>query len=85
MEQILAFLSPILEAYSGSLGGAVQIITIIGSLRLLLKPLMGLLEAFVTITPSKTDDLLPEKIKANKVYKSVVYLLDWLASLKLKK
>jgi hypothetical protein len=85
MEQILAFLSPILEAYSGSLGGAVQIITIIGSLRLLLKPLMGLLEAFVTITPSKTDDLLPEKIKDNKVYKSVVYLLDWLASLKLKK
>jgi hypothetical protein len=85
MEQILAFLSPILEAYSGNLGGAVQIITIIGSLRLLIKPLMGLLEAFVTITPSKTDDLLPEKIKDNKVYKSVVYLLDWLASLKLKK
>jgi hypothetical protein len=85
MEQILSFLAPILEAYSGQLGGAVQIITIIGSLRLLIKPLMGVLEAFVTITPSKADDLLPEKIKENKIYKSVVYLLDWLASLKLKK
>jgi hypothetical protein len=85
MEQILSFLAPILEAYSGQLGGAIQIITIVGSLRLLIKPLMGVLEAFVTITPSKTDDLLPEKIKENKIYKSVVYLLDWLASLKLKK
>lgn len=85
MEQLLMFLKPIVEAYSGQLGGAIQIITIIGSLRLLIKPLMGLIEAYVSITPSKKDDLLPAKIKENKTYKMVVYLLDWLASLKLPK
>jgi hypothetical protein len=85
MEQILMFLKPMIEAYSGQLGGAIQVITIIGSLRLLIKPVMGLIEAYVLITPSKEDDLFPAKIKDNKIYKSIVYLLDWLASLKLPK
>lgn len=85
MEQILMFLKPMVEAYSGQLGGAIQIIAIIGSLRLIIKPIMGLIEAYVLITPNKEDDLLPVKIKDNKIYKSVVYLLDWFASLKLPK
>lgn len=85
MEQLLMFLKPIVEAYSGQLGGALQAIAIIGSLRLVVKPIMGLIEAYVLITPSKEDDLLPAKIKENKAYKSLVYLLDWFASLKLPK
>jgi len=85
MEQLLLFLKPIVEAYSGNLGGALQIIAIIGSLRLVIKPIMGLIEAYVAITPSKSDDLLPAKIMDNKIYKAVVYLLDWFASLKLPK
>jgi hypothetical protein len=85
MEQMLMFLKPMIEAYSGQLGGAIQVIAIIGSLRLIIKPIMGLIEAYVAITPSKTDDLLPAKIKENKAYKMLVYLLDWFASLKLPK
>lgn len=85
MEQILLFLGPVMEAYLGKYGVAIQIVSVIGSLRLMIKPLMGVLEAYVLISPSKTDDLLPAKIKDNKIYKSVVYLLDWFASLKLKK
>lgn len=85
MEQLLMFIKPMIEAYSGQLGSAVQIISIIGSLRLIIKPVMGLIEAYVLITPDKKDDLLPAKIKENKIYKSVVYILDWFASLKLPK
>jgi hypothetical protein len=85
MEQMLMFLKPMIEAYSGQLGGAIQVIAIIGSLRLVIKPVMGLIEAYVLITPSKEDDLLPAKIKENKAYKMLVYLLDWFASLKLPK
>lgn len=85
MEQILLFLKPMVEAYSGQLGGAVQIISIIGSLRLIIKPIMGVIEAYVSITPTKNDDLLPAKIKENKVYKTIVYVLDWIGSLKLPK
>lgn len=85
MEQLLMFMKPIVEAYSGNMGGAIQVLVIIGSLRLVIKPIMGLIEAYVLITPSKKDDQLPAKIKENKIYKSVVYLLDWFASLKLPK
>jgi hypothetical protein len=85
MEQILLFLAPVIEAYSGKLGGALQVIAIIGSLRLIIKPLMGLIEAYVAITPTKNDDLLPAKIMESKAYKSIIYILDWFASLKLPK
>jgi hypothetical protein len=85
MEQILLFLGPLFEAYAGKYGAAVQAFSILGSLRFFIKPLMGLLEAYVAFTPSKADDLLPEQIKNNKVYKAIVYALDWFASLKFKK
>lgn len=85
MEQLLLFIKPMIEAYAGNYGVAVQIISIVGSLRVVIKPAMGLIEAYVLITPSKDDDLLPEKIKANKVYKAIVYALDWFASIKLSK
>lgn len=85
MEQLLLFLTPIIEAYAGNYGLAVQIISVVGSLRLFIKPIMSIIEAYVLITPNKEDDLLPAKIKENKIYKMLVYSLDWLASLKLPK
>lgn len=85
MEQILELLKPLIEVYAGKLGVAVQIISIVGTLRLAIKPIMSVVEAVVMITPSKSDDLLPEKIKQSKAYKTVVFVLDWFASIKLPK
>ena len=85
MEQILELVRPLIEAYAGKLGGLVQIISIIGTLRLLIKPAMSLIEAVVLITPSKKDDKLPEEIRQSKAYKIVVFVLDWMASIKLPK
>jgi len=85
MEQILALVKPLVEAYAGQFGVAIQIISIIGSLRLAIKPIMALVEAVVLITPSESDNDLPARIKENKIYKIVVFLFDWFASIKLPK
>ena len=86
MEQVLEFLKPMLDMYQANLPSwLVGVFTIVGSLRIFLKPLMGLMEAYVSFSPSKADDKMPEKIKNNKIYKSVVYVIDWFSSIKFKK
>jgi len=85
MEEILNMLKPLVELYSGKLGFLVQVISIVGSLRIAIKPIMELITAVVLITPSKSDDILPAKIKESKGYKTFVFLVDYLASIKLSK
>jgi hypothetical protein len=85
MEQLMEWIKPLVEMYAGSLGPVVQLIAIVGTLRLVIKPLMEAFKAVVAATPSKSDDELPSKVEASSVYKTVLFVLDWLASLKLKK
>jgi hypothetical protein len=85
MEQILELLKPLVEVYAGKLGIVVQIISIVGTLRLAVKPVMTLIETVVMITPSESDNNLPDEIRASKAYKMVVFVLDWFASIKLPK
>jgi hypothetical protein len=86
MEQLLEFLKPIIEMYSGAFPPAVlAIFTIVGSLRLAIKPIMSLIQIYVDTTPSKDDDGIPAKIMENKIYKMVVSVIDWLTSIKLPK
>jgi len=65
------------------LGFLVQLVAIVGSARILIKPVMALLEVYVVITPSKKDDAWPSQIKESKIFKSVNFVFDWLLSLKL--
>lgn len=85
LELILKAVEPLLAAYAGKLGIMVQVISIIGSLRLAIKPIMSLYSIYIQATPDKSDDLNAEKIQQNKIYKAVVYGLDWIASVKIKK
>ena len=85
MEQLLIFLQPLIEAYGGSQGWLVSAISIIGSLRLFIKPVMSMIEAYVLFTPSKKDDEFYEKTNMGNTKKTIVYILDWFASIKFKK
>lgn len=85
MEELLAFLTPLVEAYGGKLGFLVQLVSIVGTLRLLVKPVMSIIDVAVNLTPSEKDDDLVSRIENNKVFKSILYVLDWFASIKLKK
>lgn len=85
MEAILGLLKPILESMSGQNGMLLQVLVIMASFRVVFKPLMALASAVVEVTPPKGDDELLAKIKANKYYKMVVFLVDYFASIKLPK
>lgn len=82
MELLLSLIKPLIEAYSGQFGVIVQILSILGSIRLLVKPLMALAEAFVLITPSAKDNEFIAKVAESKFYKTLVFILDWFGSIK---
>jgi hypothetical protein len=85
MEQLLMLLKPLIEMYAGELGILVQIISIVGTLRIFIKPLMSVLEAYVLFTPKESDNAKLEEFKNGKIYKGLVYVLDWFGSIKIKK
>lgn len=85
MEQLLSFLQPLIEIYGGSQGWLVSAIAIIGSLRLFIKPLMSLINAYVLFTPNKEDDLKFSELENGNVIKTLMYVLDWFSSIKVKK
>jgi hypothetical protein len=83
IDSILSWAKPMLEAAAGSYGVVVQIISVIGVLRLVFKPVMSVVQAVISLTPTLSDDQLLSKILGSKVYKIASYLLDWTASIKL--
>jgi len=85
MEQLLLFLKPLIEMYAGEYGTVVQVLGIIGSLRLMVKPMMSLAHTYVLVTPSPKDDAWLAKFENNKIFKSALYVLDWIGSFKFKK
>ena len=85
MEQLLNFLSPLISAYAGNAGIVLQIISIIGTLRLLVKPIMAIANIYVNFTPSNDDNIILAKLEKSKIYKGVLFAVDWLLSIKIKK
>lgn len=83
MELILNGLKSVLELYSASLPAPlIGAILVIGSLRVLLKPLFALAYAITSVTPSTKDDEAVKKIEEHKITKAVVFALDYIASIK---
>ena len=83
MEQILLFLKPVIEAYCGNLGWAIAVLSYIATARLILKPTMTWLHSIAEATETKKDDELIAKVETSSIYKLVVFLLDWFASIKI--
>ncbi len=61
------------------------IFTVIGILRLAIKPVVAFIDAYVTFSPGTGDNETWEKIKASTPWKVFVFVVDWLASVKLPK
>jgi len=59
------------------------LIMVIGFLRLAVKPLMTILQAFVKLTPYDSDDQWLKSFEQSKSYKLIVYMMDWVLSVKL--
>ncbi len=61
-----------------------SVIFVIGVLRVINKPLFSLARAVVGVTPSKKDDEYLDIVEKSKAYTTVIYFLDWFASVKIK-
>lgn len=55
---------------------------LMGSLRIIFKPLVSLAQAVVQATPSQGDDAALSKILDSKAFKTFAWLLDYVASIK---
>lgn len=56
---------------------------VMGVFRLMFKPTIAFLRAFVSATPTTKDDAVMDKVEANKVTKALVWFADYLLSIKL--
>src|SRR5205814_2759778 len=76
-------LQPLLDGLLGKYGWLTTVILVIGSLRILFKPVMLAIENYVKQTPSATDDDRLAKFEAGPIYKIIAFVLDLGASIKL--
>jgi hypothetical protein len=60
-------------------------LAVIGAIRLVVKPVMEAIKTITAATPTKKDDELVNDFFGSKTWKSFLFLLDWLVSVKLTK
>ncbi len=75
-------LGSLLEALAGQHGLFLAALTWIGILRAVFKPVMTAVEAVVRATPGQYDDQLLARAEASAGYRTVCWLIDYLASVK---
>lgn len=56
---------------------------VVGWCRLIVKPFFTFLHEVVKVTPSESDDQWLAKVESSRIYKALVWALDWLFSVKL--
>ena len=87
MQELLDLLRPLVEIYGGKLGPVVQFISLVGSARLIMKPMQPVwvaIKEYVKGSESKKDDAFIETIESSKIVEVLKYAADYLASIKLK-
>ena len=87
MEMILELLKSVIQTYAEQFPmWLISLFAVIGSLRVVFKPLFSFLGAITEFTYwTKKDDELLVKVMESKVYKAIAYALDYIASIKLPK
>lgn len=58
---------------------------VIGFMRVINKPLFSFLNTLVKATPTVRDDEILAVVEQSKIYKTIAFILDWTASIKLPK
>jgi len=60
-----------------------SIFMVMGILRAVFKPIFSLARTVVAATPSVKDDAVLDRVEGSKAYKAVLYVLDYIASIKI--
>lgn len=61
-----------------------SILVVVGMLRLIFKPVFSILRNVANATKSVKDNELLDKVERSKIFKAVLYALDYLGSIKIK-
>lgn len=88
MEDIVESLFDIIGGVLAEHVGAswfIDVATVVGIIRIFIKPIMSLLVAYTMVTETNSDNEFLNKVMASKIYKWVVYFFDWFGSIKLPK
>lgn len=83
MEAILTTLLGIFVQFAQNWPIMASLIVIMGTFRMFFKPLMTMLRAWAQATKSTKDDELLNKVEAHPVYKAIMFIVDYIASVKL--
>lgn len=59
------------------------VLMVVGWCRIIVKPMFSFLHEVVKVTPSERDDVWLAKVESSRIYKALVWALDWLFSVKL--
>lgn len=78
LDSITAFLAGLVGNYPILM----SIVFIVGALRVVMKPLVALLRAYVAYTPNAADDAALDAVEASSAWKTFLFVLDWVASIK---
>lgn len=82
---LVSIILPIIQSGVDKVPLLASIVFVIGAVRIVMKPLMTLLETVVNLTPTPADNSFLKAVLASKVYKAIVFALDLLLSVKLPK
>lgn len=74
--------TPFIVGFATSHPWLLTALAAIATLRLVFKPLVSAVEAFVKSSPSTADDELLQKVEHSAGFRVFAYLLDWLGSMK---
>jgi hypothetical protein len=61
----------------------VAVCSVVGIFRLVFKPTVALVKLIVAATPSESDDKVVADIEASGIWKAVLWVVDYLLSIKL--
>lgn len=79
MESFLPIIQDLISKYPA----VSTVIFAIGALRLVMKPVMSALRSYVDYTATPDDNAKLDAVEASKIYTTVCYVLDWIASVKI--
>lgn len=85
MEEILKWIGDWALSFAASNPAVAGVLMFLMMVRGVMKPLMTALHIYVEWTPYDSDNKWLASVESSKTYKLVVYLLDWLLSVKLGK
>jgi len=82
MEQFLQMVLSFFFSFSEKYPFIASVMVIMASARMIIKPVISALKVYAAESESKKDDELVAKVEGNQVYKAIMYVLDYVFSIK---